>query len=141
MLRAFSDRGQEPDVSDESTDECTEEEDTSSSSSTDSDERSSESNPAPKKAVSRKPKKKSTSNLWQHNLSARSNQDNQRAYEENAIRLMTAVLNKNTIHDGVASGIWVRLEAEFKESVNQSGAQQKQKNVSMGKMHPKTRGK
>lgn len=37
--------------------------------------------------------------LWQHNLSARSNQDIQRAYEEHIIKEMAVILNRKTLND------------------------------------------
>ncbi|KAJ8933778.1 hypothetical protein NQ314_013814 [Rhamnusium bicolor] len=134
LLSAFVNRTEEPGNSEESTDECTEEE-SSSSSSTDS-EGSAESNPVPKNK----------------NLSARSNQDNQRAYEENAVREMTTILNKNTINETVRNcraltrtntplgGVWVRLEAEWKDSFNQNVSQQKLKNIIIPKFS-RSRGK
>jgi IS30 family transposase len=48
-------------------------------------------------------KAKREGRLWQHNLSARSNQDIQRAYEETAVKEITAMLNRRTttISEGV----------------------------------------
>lgn len=39
------------------------------------------------------------SKLWQHNLSARTNQDIQRAYEEEILKEMTANLTKYSVSD------------------------------------------
>ncbi|KAJ8921139.1 hypothetical protein NQ315_013610 [Exocentrus adspersus] len=139
LLSAFANRKEEISTSEESTEEEEEEESTSSTSS-DSEEGSAESNPAPKKVmmVRKKSKKKKESKLWQQNLSARNNQDIQRAYEEIAVKEMTAILNRNSLNENVRSsrntsrnttplgGVWVRLEAEWKESCTQV-QQQKQK--------------
>lgn len=44
----------------------------------------------------RKKKVKKEGRLWQHNLSARSNQDIQRNYEANAMKKIVAILNRRT---------------------------------------------
>ncbi|KAI4454329.1 hypothetical protein MML48_9g00006023 [Holotrichia oblita] len=47
--------------------------------------------------LKRKKLKKRSCRLWQHNMSARSNQDIQRAYEEVALKDMLSILNRRTI--------------------------------------------
>lgn len=58
----------------------------------------------------RKKRGKRESRLWQHNLSARSNQDIQRAFEENAVKEITAMLNRKTasIAEGSTKGKFSR---------------------------------
>ncbi|KAF7272117.1 hypothetical protein GWI33_015081 [Rhynchophorus ferrugineus] len=158
LLSAFANRGSEDDaesfVSDESTtEEFTEEETLSSSTSTGTDEGSDESNPPPKKTISRKPRKKNEGRLWQHNLSARSNQDIQRAYEENVIKEMSAILSRKTIGETMSrtnrstgkncipiGGLWVKLEAEWRENLNSRDLQSKMKNVISSRLY-KSKGK
>ncbi|CAG9815083.1 unnamed protein product [Phaedon cochleariae] len=144
LLSNFANRSDnEANAFEDSSDDCEEDDDESSSTtSSESDEGSTECDPQPKKIVQRKKtKRKHESRLWQHNLSARSNQDVQRAYEENAVKAMTAMLNKNIANDNLGrcvrsknntpiGGIWTRLEADWKESCNQQNAsQQKPKNL------------
>ncbi|GLH09867.1 Uncharacterized protein GBIM_14902 [Gryllus bimaculatus] len=50
---------------------------------------------------------------WLANLSIRSNQDNQREYEENLMRQMIQALTRRT-----CGGTYVRLEQEWKEAAN-----------------------
>ncbi|XP_018562047.1 uncharacterized protein KIAA1841 homolog [Anoplophora glabripennis] len=155
LLTVFANRKEESSASDESTEEEEEEESTSSTSSESDEGSADESNPTPNKVLRRKKsKKKRESKLWQHNLSARNNQDIQRAYEEIAVKQMTAILNKNSVNENVRNcrnaprittplgGAWVRLEAEWRESFNsQVAAQQKPKNIfTTGKIH-RPRGK
>lgn len=70
----------------------------SSGSSSFSSIGSEECNLSPRKVPMRnKPKgKKKDCHLWQNNLSARSNQDIQRAYEENVVKQMTHILSRRT---------------------------------------------
>ncbi|XP_050302021.1 SANT and BTB domain regulator of class switch recombination-like isoform X2 [Anthonomus grandis grandis] len=137
LLSSFANRGgcvdTESIASDDSTTEELTEDETISSASLGSEEGSAESNPPPKKAVIRKTKKQNEGKmLWQHNLSARSNQDIQRAYEENVLKEMTVILSRKTINDAVGrnpritgrnptplGGIWTRLETDWRESLNQ----------------------
>ncbi|XP_019874346.2 SANT and BTB domain regulator of class switch recombination isoform X2 [Aethina tumida] len=77
-------------------------------------------------------KKAGTSKVWQHNVSARTNQDNQRSYEETAAKEMATILEKRTTNmsDVVVKiskagyksmnspgGLWVKLEGEWKETL------------------------
>ncbi|XP_031331603.1 uncharacterized protein KIAA1841 homolog isoform X1 [Photinus pyralis] len=89
-------------------------------------------------ATSRKREK----HLWQYNLSARSNQDLQRSYEETTLKQMQAVLTRRTFmsmevmpksnhrswprHITPPGGVWVRLESEWRER-NAVSQQQQQK--------------
>ncbi|XP_063927415.1 SANT and BTB domain regulator of class switch recombination [Zophobas morio] len=143
-------------AAEESSDECSDESSgtTSSGSSSSSSTRgSAESNPPPplQKVIKRK-RAKREGRLWQHNLSARSNQDIQRAYEENAIKEITTMLNRRTatISEGISKnpkgflrsatplgGIWVRLETEWKEMYCASNSQQKTRSIFTGKIRPK----
>lgn len=47
--------------------------------------------------LKKKKMKKRNCRLWQHNMSARSNQDIQRAYEEVALKDMLSILNRRTV--------------------------------------------
>ncbi|KRT83838.1 hypothetical protein AMK59_3855 [Oryctes borbonicus] len=82
--------------------------------------------------VRKKKLKKRNCRLWQHSMSARSNQDIQRAYEEVALRDMLSILNRRmTTYVGIHNpkparafsrhitppgGVWVRLEAEWRDA-------------------------
>ncbi|KAK9700510.1 SANT and BTB domain regulator of CSR, BTB domain [Popillia japonica] len=82
--------------------------------------------------LKRKKLKKRNCRLWQHNMSARSNQDIQRAYEEIALKDMLSILNRRTIasagvhnskpskafsrHITPPGGVWVRLESEWRDA-------------------------
>lgn len=132
----------------ESDDSTTEEDITISSTSMESEEGSAESNPPPKRPLTRQSKHRNAGKLlWQHSLSARSNQDIQRAYEESVLKQMTAVLNRRTEARnnrnlgkyGNAGGLWTRLEAEWKESVVQRDGQLKLKNPATAKPNNKPR--
>ncbi|XP_056633880.1 SANT and BTB domain regulator of class switch recombination [Diorhabda sublineata] len=127
LLSNFTNRCDFSQDTEESSGEYSEEESTTSGSS--DTEGSAESDPKPRlKPVKRKPKRKLETSVWQPNISARSNQDIQRAYEEKTIREITEFLNRNIIIDtltkgrGVSKnstpvgGIWVRLEQEWKET-------------------------
>ncbi|CAG9854294.1 unnamed protein product [Phyllotreta striolata] len=129
LLGNFSNRNaDECPNSEESSEELTEEESPSSISS--GSEGSAESNPRPRRKLikRRKQKRKLGTSLWQHNLSARSNQDIQRAYEEKTLREITEFLNKNASNENLSrgksvsknltpvGGVWVRLEAEWREN-------------------------
>ncbi|KAG5897817.1 hypothetical protein JTB14_011817 [Gonioctena quinquepunctata] len=141
LLSNFVNRSDEKNVEQESSDDCTNEESLSTSSS-ESEEGSVECNIQPKEVSTvrmRKTKLKLQSKLWQHNLSARSNQDIQRSYEENVVKEMTVILSRNAGNDigrvksvqvntTPLGGIWVRLEADWKESFNKI-SQQKAKNI------------
>uniref|UniRef100_A0A6P7FTN9 Uncharacterized protein KIAA1841 isoform X1 n=1 Tax=Diabrotica virgifera virgifera TaxID=50390 RepID=A0A6P7FTN9_DIAVI len=132
LLTNFANREEEHLETEESSGECTEEESTTSVSS--DTEGSAESNPRPcmKPVKRRNLKRKLESTLWQPNLSARSNQDIQRAYEEKTIKEITEFLNRNVIIDSLTKrgssktstpvgGIWVRLEQEWRENSQKSG--------------------
>lgn len=139
LLTVFSQRTDpcESQLSDDSTTE----EESISSTSMESEEGSAESNPPPKRPLTRKTKKKSDGKLWQHNLSARSNQDIQRAYEESILKEMASVLNsrtegrgnRNLVRHSNTGGLWTRLEAEWKESMVQKDVQLKLKNPATAK--------
>ncbi|CAH1110164.1 unnamed protein product [Psylliodes chrysocephalus] len=128
LLGNFSNRcTEEYHGSEESSEELTEEESPSSVSS--GSEGSAESNPRPRRKAlrRRKPKRKLMTSLWQQNLSARSNQDIQRSYEEKTIREITEFLTRNVSVENLVrgrsvsknstpvGGVWVRLEAEWRE--------------------------
>lgn len=127
----------------ESSEDSTTEEETISSTSMESEEGSAESNPPPQRPLTKKTKKSTHGKLlWQHNLSARSNQDIQRAYEESILKEMASVLNGRT--DGIRNnrnvgkhnnlgGLWTRLEADWKESMVQRDVQLKLKNPATAK--------
>ncbi|RZC32253.1 hypothetical protein BDFB_000698, partial [Asbolus verrucosus] len=161
LLSSFANRAglmQEPTPPpEESSDECSDETSSSASTTTTSSSsgESAESSPAPPpppvQQVKRK-KAKREGRLWQHNLSARSNQDIQRAYEENAVKEITAMLNRRTatISEGAQKnakgfsrnvtppgGIWVRLESEWKEAHCVPAAQQKVRGIFTGKVRPR----
>lgn len=69
---------------------------------------------------------KLTGRHWSGDISARSNQDNQREFEERAMKQVIAIVGKRTgsdtslryqnYHQG---GMYVKLEAEWRESVRQ----------------------
>ncbi|ERL92571.1 hypothetical protein D910_09884, partial [Dendroctonus ponderosae] len=159
LLSTFANRGancdEESIISDESTTEENTEEETISSSSLESDEGSAESNPPPKQTLVKKPKKNSAGKLlWQHNLSARSNQDIQRAYEESLLKDIGAILSRKTLNDTTnkpgtrtvgrnsipLGGLWMRLESEWRESLNQRETQPKAKNFATSKTNkPRSR--
>lgn len=135
-------------ISDESTTEEFTEEETISSVSMGSEECSDESNPPPKKTVTRKPRKQNEGRLWQYNLSARSNQDIQRAYEEGLLKEVAILLDRNITSSSVTrntrttgknltplGGLWVRLEYEWKDTLNQKELQAKMKNVISNKFY------
>ncbi|XP_064214655.1 SANT and BTB domain regulator of class switch recombination [Tribolium castaneum] len=153
LLGQFASRGGEEAVpeeeSSEGTDESTSDSDDSDSEGSDG---SAESNPPPMPVKNLKKKRnKRESRLWQHNLSARSNQDIQRAFEENAVREITAMLNRRTvtISEGGAKsgrfsrnvtpigGVWVRLESEWKEVHCANNNQQKMRSIFTGRVRPK----
>ncbi|XP_018323565.1 uncharacterized protein KIAA1841 homolog [Agrilus planipennis] len=92
----------------------------------------------PKKTPKRRKKKKKAQSgkFWQNKLSARSNQDLQRTYEETAFKKMGVTLQRRSyVADNgkklltgkpwpryitPPGGIWIRLEAEWKEANNYS---------------------
>ncbi|KAF5285121.1 hypothetical protein FQA39_LY16810 [Lamprigera yunnana] len=102
----------------------------------------------------RKSKKKSTNRLWQDNLSARSNQDLQRTYEETVLKQIQAVLTRRSFlsvesttkasskgwprHITPPGGLWVRLESEWKERNSNVVQSQKLRNVYGGRSKIKT---
>ncbi|XP_044764034.1 uncharacterized protein KIAA1841 homolog isoform X2 [Coccinella septempunctata] len=133
LLSMFSDRGKGAEVESRahSSDEDSQDESSNSNGSSSSGS-SEESRPRTPKPVKKKRKKRTPCRLWQVHLSARSNQDTQRSYEEKTLKQMAALLNKkcptNTesgskhkygklIHRNTnpLGGIWVRLESEWKE--------------------------
>ncbi|KAL1502409.1 hypothetical protein ABEB36_007555 [Hypothenemus hampei] len=147
FLTAFANRPRGNDsesvFSDDSTTEEITEEETVSSTSLESEDGSAESNPSPSKPVARKSKKRGEGKrLWQHNLSARSNQDIQRAYEEGVLKEIAALLNKKMLNGDISTkntkanvknhvafgGLWTRLENEWRDSLNQREIQLKSKN-------------
>ncbi|KAK5638995.1 hypothetical protein RI129_013290 [Pyrocoelia pectoralis] len=85
--------------------------------------------------------KKREKQLWQYNLSARSNQDLQRSYEESTLKQMQTMLTRRTSlsmevtpksavkawprHITPSGGVWVRLESEWRERTAMSQQQQK----------------
>ncbi|XP_023022944.2 SANT and BTB domain regulator of class switch recombination isoform X1 [Leptinotarsa decemlineata] len=151
LLSSFANRVEEDITEEDSSDEVSEEE-FSSLSSSDSEEGSVECNPPRNEVVRKKKKRNTESKMWQHNLSARSNQDVQRAYEENAVKQMTAILNRNVINENVGrsgkstmrnaiplGGIWVRLETDWRET--QNSLQPKTKNVFTAGKYNKFKGK
>lgn len=116
--------------------------------------------------IVRKKKTKKEGRLWQHNLSARSNQDIQRNYEKNAMKEIVAMLNNRTatMTEGfqktmkyqrnvtpignscsligllplfhITGGVWLRLESEWKEAHCSSSTQQKPRSIFTGKVRP-----
>nr|CAH7742784.1 unnamed protein product [Callosobruchus chinensis] len=146
LLSGFSNRAKLESSSEESTEELTEEE--SSTSSSESEDGSAESNPPPARVTisRRKVKKKKDLKLWQHNLSARSNQDIQRAHEEHAVKEMSVILNRNVCQENYIrsnkatarnltpmGGVWMRLESEWKDNFSQNSQKMKNVNVKMSK--------
>lgn len=77
-------------------------------------------------AFSRKPKP--SGRYWSGEMSARSNQDNQREYEERAMKQIISMVNKRTGNDSNGrhsfsqpiGGSFVRLEAEWREKHRQN---------------------
>ncbi|XP_017786703.1 PREDICTED: uncharacterized protein KIAA1841 homolog [Nicrophorus vespilloides] len=128
--------------------------DDSDSTFTSSSSRHSESSYAStkkKKVTKKRNKKKMNGKLWQMSLSARSNQDLQRSNEETAFKKMTNLLNERTISSDSpikhcnklytrqynhAGGIWVRLEADWREKNAVSNS--KNKNIYTGKVKMKS---
>lgn len=101
----------------------------------------------------RKIKKKPLNRLWQCNLSARSNQDLQRAYEESVLKQIQKVLTRRSAisietipksnkawprHITPPGGIWVRLENEWKERNTIYLQQQKLRNIFTGRSKIRT---
>lgn len=144
LLHTFSQRSKSATASDsQSTESSTDESDEESSNteksnsgSTSEEECKAPSNTGqPVVPVRRKKKRKNLEcKLWQVHLSARSNQDTQRAYEEKTIKQISNVINKkiaggqncnatNRQKSGryqvknvnPLGGIWVRLEQEWRE--------------------------
>lgn len=71
---------------------------------------------------------------WSSDMSARSNQDNQREFEERAMRQVITMVGKRTGSDTnlryqshQMGGKYVKLESEWRESVRQKLAQGKAK--------------
>lgn len=70
--------------------------------------------------------KPSTGRYWSGDVSARSNQDNQREYEERAMKQVIAIVGKKTgtdtsvnYHTYQQGGSYVRLEVEWRENLKQ----------------------
>ncbi|KAL3271538.1 hypothetical protein HHI36_022015 [Cryptolaemus montrouzieri] len=142
LLNLFSERNKGMDVesrAQSSDDES--HEDSSNSNDSSSSGSSEESRPRSPRPIKRKKKKRKPCIQWQVHLSARSNQDTQRAYEEKTLKQMSIILNKRSaatvepankhkygrlIHKNTTplGGIWVRLESEWKEQ-NLVNCQQK----------------
>ncbi|KAF5284217.1 hypothetical protein FQR65_LT00217 [Abscondita terminalis] len=101
-----------------------------------------------------KTKRRQMNRLWQCNLSARSNQDLQRAYEESVLKQIQTVLTRRSFismetapksshktwprHITPPGGVWVRLESEWKERNSNYSQQQKMRNIFTGRSKIKT---
>lgn len=81
--------------------------------------------------------KPSTGRYWSGEVSARSNQDNQREFEERAMKQVIAMVGKKTGTDTSPNyqsyqqgGTYIRLESEWRDNL-------KQKNNSKAKIYQK----
>ncbi|XP_069683733.1 SANT and BTB domain regulator of class switch recombination [Periplaneta americana] len=149
-------------------------------SSTESEDNSEESAHAPVRRVTAKPrrnevhhyflpnKNRELQNQWEPKLSVRNNQDNQREYEERAVRQMAALLTRRTCADSSSlyarthnrshghhghsiwnnhiipqGGIYVRLEHEWREANCHShgcpGNSNRQRSIGWGSSRPRVR--
>lgn len=125
---------QSPDLTPLSTDNSSSDSDSTSSSSEDEQSEEEVRNPPSRSARQKALRKKSSGRLWQLNLSARSNQDLQRANEEKLLSKMVQFLSKkgsletparqkgHPRHVTPSGGIYVRLEHDWKENHNNCSA-------------------
>ena len=101
----------------------------SSSSSSDGGE-SEDSSPRPyRAAITKRKPKQIYGRHWSGEMSARSNQDNQREFEERAMKQIIAMVGKKTGSDAnlkyqtYQQGVtYIKLEAEWRESIKQKAA-------------------